>query len=60
MYYEINVAFEGKHYFATAARSLTDQVKAERMFEHFTRVFPQGLGYKVTMYRYETIGREIK
>lgn len=60
MYYEINVAYNKQHYFATAPRSLTNEEKANVVFKHLKQLFPEADGFTVTMYRYETVGKEIK
>lgn len=39
MYYEINVARNGRHVFATAKRSLTDERAALRLYAEFKTLF---------------------
>jgi len=46
MYYEINVSKNGKHYFATHSRSVTNEMQARQMLMHFRLVFPECDGYK--------------
>lgn len=59
MYYEINVSKDGKHLFATAERSVTIGWEAEKIYNLFTEKFPESEGYKITVTRWETIGKEI-
>jgi hypothetical protein len=49
MYYEINVAYNGVHYFATADRSLRTKAEALQMYRHFTRLFPKEMGYTLSL-----------
>lgn len=58
MYYEINVLYDGTHYFATAPRSLTDAESASYLIEHFRRIFPESEGYKVMCSVVTTISEE--
>lgn len=60
MTYEINVSKNGAHYFATHERSLMTLKDAMQLATHFSTVFPEDEGYKVTLKKYETIGREIE
>lgn len=59
MYYEINVAFKGMHYFATAERSITTQKDAEHMYRHFIKLFPEEQGYELSLTRWEERGQRI-
>lgn len=59
MYYELNVSHNGKHFFATDRRSLTDIDKAMAMFELFKMLFTPTDGYAVSLYRWEAHGRLI-
>lgn len=54
MNYEINVSLHGKHYFATAPRSLTNLPDAIWMKAHFVKIFPEEEGYKVRLSRITT------
>lgn len=57
MYYEINVAKNGRHYFATAERSLTDEQTAHKVFEEFEKKFPETEGYSLRMTYYQNVGK---
>lgn len=52
-YYSINVALHGRHYFATAKHSITDEAKASAVFHDIFTRFPadQGFLVDVTYYR---------
>lgn len=39
MYYEINVAFKGSHYFATDKRSIQTKEKMMQVYSHFRKLF---------------------
>lgn len=47
--YEINVALNGKHFFATHERSLTDQWKMLDCLKVFKEKFPESEGYSITV-----------
>lgn len=59
MHYEINVSKNGRHYFATHERSLTDYEKAKEVFADICRCFPESEGFCVSISKYETIGTEL-
>ena len=56
MHYEINVARNGHHYFATTERSLRDEAKAALTFRDFKERFPESEGFSVTCTMFETVG----
>lgn len=58
MPYEINVSFNGTHYFATAERSLTDKIKAYDVHADLCLRFPSSEGFKVTASYSERSGHE--
>ena len=47
--YEINVAKDGKHYFATHERSLWGTKEAENALKDFKNRFPEAEGFIVTI-----------
>lgn len=59
MYYEINVSKDGKHLFATAERSITVEWEAERIYKLFKEKFPESEGYKISITRWEKVGKTI-
>ncbi len=60
MYYEINVSKNGRHYFATAERSITSLTQAEGLYMVFKEKFPENEGYKIDVTRWEKVGHPIK
>ena len=60
MYYRINVAYKGQHYFATADHSLTNEAQARTVFGELSRKFTKEEGFEVTASRVETLGHELK
>lgn len=57
MSYEINVAKNGHHYFATAARSARDDATALYLYNHFKKLFPLSEGFTINVTKTETVGR---
>ena len=60
MYYEINVALNGKHFFATAERSITNQWDLEKVYNVLKEKFPVEEGYEITITQWEKWGKEIE
>jgi hypothetical protein len=60
MVYEINIAKNGQHYFATHERSISTIEKATEIHEKLSKVFPESEGYKLSLTKWEKIGKEIK
>ena len=58
--YEINVALNGRHFFATDLRSAYTFEKAETLYKLFTEKFPVTEGYEVSVTRWKTVGEDIK
>lgn len=59
MYYEINIALNGKHFFATAERSVTTTFKLESVLAVFREKFPESEGYNIIVTKWSKIGEEI-
>lgn len=59
MYYEINVSLNGKHFFATTERSITDKQKLIEVYNVFLEKFPKSEGYGITVTEYKTVGQNI-
>lgn len=59
MFYEINVAKDGKHFFATHERSITSEIKLKEVYKTIKEKFPEEEGYNITVTLNETIGRHI-
>jgi hypothetical protein len=60
MYYEINVALNGTHYFATHERSITYIETAKKVFADFVKRFPKEEGFSISLTEWETRGKTIK
>lgn len=59
MYYEIIVALNGKHFFATAERSVITSEELERVLAVFREKFPETEGYKIGVTKWAKIGEII-
>jgi hypothetical protein len=49
MYYEINVSLNGRHFFATAKRSLRTRDEAEQCLKKILESFTKPEGYRVSI-----------
>lgn len=58
-FYEINVARDGRHYFATAPRSATTDHLATMLYYEMVARFPVAEGYAVTVTHWEGTGRDV-
>ncbi len=58
-HYEINVAKDGKHFFATSERSATTTEDAQKVFEEISKRFPTQEGFTTTITHYEIAGKMI-
>lgn len=59
MYYEINVSKNGRHFFATDKRSITNKQALKEVYETFKDKFPTEEGYDMLVSCMETKGRYI-
>jgi hypothetical protein len=59
MYYEINIAKEGNHFFATAERSISTRSKAKLVYDLLKAAFPEEAGYSIKVSRWNQVGEEI-
>lgn len=59
MGYEINVALNGIHFFATHERSLDSEEKLKRVLIIFKEKFPEAEGYNITVTYWKKIGEFI-
>lgn len=57
MYYEINVALNGQHFFATDKRSITNKTALEKVYKALKEKFPLEEGYDIIVSQYETVGK---
>jgi hypothetical protein len=47
MYYEINVSLNGRHFFATAKRSITSQSDLKKVYPVIKAKFPEEEGFTI-------------
>ena len=59
MYYEINIARNGKHFFATAERSITTKETLKEILEVFKEKFTKEDGYAINVTYWEKIGHYV-
>ena len=57
--YEINVSLNGRHFFATAERSITSRKHLEKVFLSLSRRFLPEDGYSITVSEAVNHGRNI-
>ena len=60
MYYEICVALNGKHLFATAKRSLTSMRDAQLVYGLLFKKFKKKDGYEITISKNQETGYHLK
>lgn len=60
-YIEINVAKNGRHFFATAPRSIHTYPENHyaEVLKTFLEKFPESEGYKITAVKWESCGKHI-
>lgn len=56
MYYEINICYNGFHFFATHERSITNPWELYKVLKVLKEKFPEEEGYEISVTRYETRG----
>lgn len=59
MYYELIVSKNGKHFFATAERSLINELDARQVYQELSARFPKSEGYAVTAMQWRKEGRHM-
>lgn len=60
MYYEINVSLNGKHFFATSERSITNPWDLQEKLRVFIQKFPESEGYKLSVIKWEKAGQVLE
>lgn len=57
-YFEFNVSYEGRHYFATSPRSFPtcQPDKAKRFYTDLCERFPESEGFNVSVTAWECVG----
>lgn len=56
MYYEINVAKNGRHFFATDKRSLTTEAEAQEVYNTISEKFKKDEGYDISVSYHPQVG----
>lgn len=59
-YFEVNVSLNGKHFFATAPRSLTDLDSAKRVYRELRDRFPAKEGFVLKCTYWTAHGTDVK
>lgn len=59
MYYEVNIAKGGKHFFATHKRSITTVQELKNVYSELSKVFNPDNGYTMMITLYSTRGEPI-
>lgn len=59
MYYDINVAKNGSHFFATSTRSCRTEEEAKKVYKVLREKFPPEEGYEITVTYWENYGRTV-
>lgn len=59
-HFEINIALNGKHLFATHERSITDTDKYNKVLAILKEKFPEDEGYQISATLWETRGKELE
>ena len=58
-YFEINAVLNGRHFFATAPRSITTFGDMAEAYSIFKEKFPESEGYDITVTNYVTTGKSM-
>jgi hypothetical protein len=58
-YYRINVALNGRHFFATGEGSVTDRESAHKVWQEIVKRFPESEGFTVTVTHWQVRGQQI-
>lgn len=59
MHYEINVALNGRHFFGTHKRSITDKVALNKIVKVFKEKFPESEGFELSCSKCEQTERTV-
>lgn len=60
MHYEINVTFEGQHFFATSERSITSLSRLVMVASVLRYKFPESQGFNISLTRWENTGKTLE
>ena len=56
MHYEINISLHGKHFFATAARSITDRNQLKKVHAKLVESFKEEDGFSISVSERRQVG----
>jgi hypothetical protein len=59
MYYEINVALKGRHFFATAERSITCEDDLKTVYKALAERFKEEDGFKLSVTKWSKTGQSV-
>lgn len=59
-HYKVNVSKDGKHFFATATRSIVEDTKLTMVFKELITRFPESEGFKVTVTYWSCSGQSVE
>lgn len=60
MGYEINIALNGKHHFATADRSIGHDIhKAKQIYQELKTLYPEDKGYSIKVTNWNHVGSPV-
>lgn len=59
MEFEINVAYKGKHFFATHPRSATCYREAIEIYKEISSRFKESEGYEISVSEWQSVGQDI-
>jgi len=59
-HYDINVSYNGHHFFATSERSCTTKNEAQLVYLKLAEKFPESEGYKITTTYWQSGGERIE
>lgn len=59
MHYEINISKDGRHFFATAPRSVQDKTDLKKVLPVLTEAFKAVDGYEISVTRHHPCGETL-
>lgn len=59
MWYEINISLNGKHFFATDKRSITNDNELKKVYDVLIKKFPKSENYELLITKNECVGKII-
>lgn len=59
MYYEINISLNGRHFFATAERSITSESELKNVYTALKERFKEEDGFKLSVTKWSKTGQSV-